>query len=101
MLSADELIYNRDENTVSAQGNVQIEYNGNKVVAQKVTYNQKTGRIIAQGNVEIVQKDGNKIYSNQIDMTKDFGEGFVNALRIDTATNIHLRQQVLHAAITR
>ncbi|EJF85669.1 LPS-assembly protein LptD [Candidatus Bartonella washoeensis] len=89
LLSAEELIYNRDDNTVSAQGNVQIEYDGNKLVAQKVTYNQKTGRIIAQGNVEIVQKDGNKIYSNQIDMTKDFGEGFVNALRIDTATNVH------------
>ncbi|WP_455466600.1 LPS-assembly protein LptD [Bartonella sp. B39] len=89
LLSADELIYNRDENTVSAQGNVQIEYNGNKVIAQKVTYNQKTGRIIAQGNAEVIQKDGNKIYSNQIDMTKDFSEGFVNALRIDTANNIH------------
>ncbi|UTO29165.1 LPS-assembly protein LptD [Bartonella harrusi] len=88
-LSADELIYNRDDNTVSAQGNVQIEYDDNKVFAKKVIYNQKTGRIIAQGNVEIVQKDGNKIYSNQIDMTKDFGEGFVNALRIDTANNIH------------
>ncbi|WP_332060378.1 LPS-assembly protein LptD [Bartonella sp. CB74] len=89
LLSANELIYNRDANTVSAQGNVQIEYDGNKVVAQKVTYNQKTGRIIAQGNVEIIQKNGNKIYSNQIDMTKDFGEGFVNSLRIDTAHNIH------------
>nr|WP_246588309.1 LPS-assembly protein LptD [Bartonella raoultii] len=89
LLSADELIYNHDENTVSAQGNVQIEYDGNKVFAQKVTYNQKTGRIIAQGNVEVVQKDGNKIYSNQIDMTKDFGEGFVKALRIDTASNVH------------
>ncbi len=89
LLSADELIYNRDENTVSAQGNVQIEYDGNKVIAKKVTYNQKTGRIIAQGNVEVIQKDGNKIYSNQIDMTKDLGEGFVNALRIDTANNIH------------
>lgn len=89
LLSADELIYNRDENTVSAQGNVQIEYDGNKVIAKKVTYNQKTGRIIAQGDVEVIQKDGNKIYSNQIDMTKDFGEGFVNALRIDTASNVH------------
>ncbi|WP_409361767.1 LPS-assembly protein LptD [Bartonella heixiaziensis] len=89
MLSAEELIYNRDDNTVSAQGKVQIEYDGNKLIAKKVTYNQKTGRIIAQGNVEITQKDGNKIYSNQIDMTKDFGEGFVNALRIDTATNVH------------
>ncbi|MET3589435.1 LPS-assembly protein [Bartonella silvatica] len=89
LLSANELIYNHDENTVSAQGNVKIEYDGNKVFAQKLTYNQKTGRIIAQGNVEIIQKDGNKIYSDQADMTKDFGEGFVNALRIDTANNIH------------
>ncbi|WP_142416313.1 LPS-assembly protein LptD [Bartonella massiliensis] len=93
LLSADELIYNRDENTVSAQGNVQIEYDGNKVVAQKIIYNQKTGRLIAQGNVEITQKDGNKIYSNQIDMTKDLGEGFVNALRIDTANNVHFAAQ--------
>ncbi|WP_144752062.1 LPS-assembly protein LptD [Bartonella saheliensis] len=93
LLSADELIYNRDENTVSAQGNVQVEYDGNKVVAQKIIYNQKTGRLIAQGNVEITQKDGNKIYSNQIDMTKDLGEGFVNALRIDTANNVHFSAQ--------
>lgn len=56
LLSADELIYNRDENTVSAQGNVQVEYDGNKVVAQRIIYNQKTGRLIAQGNVEITQK---------------------------------------------
>ncbi|WP_375609156.1 MULTISPECIES: LPS-assembly protein LptD [unclassified Bartonella] len=93
LLSADELIYNRDENTVSAQGNVQIEYDGNKVIAQKIIYNQKTGRLIAQGNVEITQKDGNKIYSNQIDMTKDLGQGFVNALRIDTANNVHFAAQ--------
>ncbi|WP_074380826.1 LPS-assembly protein LptD [Bartonella doshiae] len=88
-LSANELIYNRDTNTVSAQGNVQIEYDNNKILAQKITYNHKTGRITAQENVVIIQKDGNKIYSNQIDITKDFGEGFVNALRIDTANNIH------------
>ncbi|WP_455475624.1 LPS-assembly protein LptD [Bartonella sp. B17] len=88
-LSADKLIYNRDANTVSAKGNVQIEYDGNKAVAQKVTYNQKTGRIIAQGDVEIIQKDGNKIRSNHIDMTKDFGEGFVNSLYVDTANNAH------------
>nr|WP_246350082.1 LPS-assembly protein LptD [Bartonella fuyuanensis] len=93
LLSANELIYNRDENTVSAQGNVQIEYDGNKVTAQKIIYNQKTGRLIAKGNVEITQKDGHKIYSNQIDMTKDLGEGFVNALRIDTANNVHFAAQ--------
>ncbi|WP_336294128.1 LPS-assembly protein LptD [Bartonella sp. CB169] len=89
LLSADELIYNRDANTISAQGNVQIKYDGNTVVAQEVTYNQKTGRIIAQGNVEIIQKNGNKIYSSKIDMTTDLREGFINALRIDAENNIH------------
>ncbi|ATO57545.1 LPS-assembly protein LptD [Bartonella sp. 1-1C] len=89
LLSADKLIYNRDANTISAQGNVQIEYDSNKALAQRVTYNQKTGRVIAQGNVKITQKDGNKIYSNYIDMTKDFGEGFVNSLRIKTTNNTY------------
>ncbi|WP_455482411.1 LPS-assembly protein LptD [Bartonella sp. B35(2025)] len=88
-LSADELIYNHDANTISAQGNVQIEYDGNKVIAQEITYHKKTERIIAQGNVVIIQKNGNKIYSNKIDMTKDFGEGFISALYIDTANNVH------------
>ncbi|MCZ2328564.1 LPS-assembly protein LptD [Bartonella sp. F02] len=89
LLSADKLIYDRYKNAILAQGNVQIEYNGNKVVAQKITYNQKTKRVIAQGNVEIVQKDGNKIYSNQIDITQDFSEGFINFLRVETTNNTH------------
>ncbi|WP_332066112.1 LPS-assembly protein LptD [Bartonella sp. CB189] len=89
LLSADELIYNHDTNIISLQGNVQVEYDGNKVVAKKMIYNKKTGRIIAQGNVEIIQKNGNKIHSNHINITKDFGEGFINSLRIDTADNIH------------
>ncbi|WP_336276263.1 LPS-assembly protein LptD [Bartonella sp. CB178] len=89
LLSADELIYNRDANTVSARGNVQIEYDGNKIVAKEVTYNQKTGRIIAHDDVEIIQKNGNKIRSSHINMTKDFDEGSVNSLYIDTVSNIH------------
>ncbi|WP_041583196.1 LPS-assembly protein LptD [Bartonella australis] len=86
---ADELIYDHDTNTISVQGNVQIEYDGNKIIAQKVVYNKKTGRITAWGNVEITQKDGNKIYSNRIDMTKDFSEGFINFLRVEAANDTH------------
>ncbi|MFT4347232.1 LPS-assembly protein LptD [Bartonella ancashensis] len=89
LLSADELIYNHSAYTVSAQGNVQIEYDGNKATAQKVTYNQKTGQVVAEGNVEITQKNGNKIYSSRIDMTKNFGDGFINALRIETINNTY------------
>ncbi len=87
LLEADTLVYDRDNQTVSAVGGVQIDYDGNKLVAQKVTYNQRTRRLIAEGNVEIVEKDGNRIYSDRIDITDDFRDGFVNTLRVETTDN--------------
>ncbi|WP_297323615.1 LptA/OstA family protein, partial [uncultured Bartonella sp.] len=87
LLSADELVYDRDASTITAQGHVQIEYDGNRIVARKVIYNQQTNRVMAEGDVEIVQPDGSKIYSDKIDMTEDLGEGFVNSLRAETADN--------------
>ncbi len=87
LLQADTLVYDRDNQTVSAVGGVQIDYDGNKLVAQKVTYNQRTGRLIAEGNVEILDKDGNRVYSDRIDITDDFRDGFVNSLRVETTDN--------------
>lgn len=51
MLSANELVYNKDQELVSVIGGVQINYGGYKLVAQKVDYNQKTGRMMATGNI--------------------------------------------------
>lgn len=84
LLQADQLVYDRDADTITAQGNVQISYGGYRLVADSVTYDQKTSRMIANGNVEIVEPDGNKIYSDHIDVTDDFKQGFVNALKIET-----------------
>ncbi|MBB4092931.1 LPS-assembly protein [Ochrobactrum pecoris] len=87
LLQADELVYDRDVNTVTAQGKVRIEYDGNHLVADKVTYNQQTRRMTATGNVEIVERDGNKIYSDHMDVTDSFRDGFVNGLRVETTDN--------------
>ena len=87
LLEADELIYDRDKQTVSAVGGVRIDYGGNQLVARKVVYNQRTRRMVAEGNVEIVQPDGTKIYADKIDITDDFRDGFVNALRVETTDN--------------
>lgn len=84
LLQADELVYDRDVQTVVAQGAVQIEYDGNRLVADKVTYNRQTNRMTASGNVQIVEKDGNTIYTDEIDVTDDFRDGFVNGLRVET-----------------
>ena len=84
LLEADTLVYDNDNQTVTAVGGVQIDYGGNRLVAQRVVYNRKTGRLVASGNVEIVDSDGTKIYSDDIDITDDFADGFVNALRVET-----------------
>jgi LPS-assembly protein len=90
MLSANELLYNRDSQLVSAVGGVQINYGGYKMVAQKVEYNQKTGRMMAIGNIELVSPDGNRIYADNLDVTDNFADGFLNALRIETSDNTRI-----------
>ncbi|UXN04652.1 LPS-assembly protein LptD [Bartonella sp. HY406] len=87
LLSADEMVMDRDQHTVTARGNVQIEYNGNRIVAREVTYNQQTKRVMGRGNVEIVDAKGVKVYAQEVDLTDDLGEGFVNSLRAETADN--------------
>ncbi len=84
LIEADTLVYDNDNQTVTAVGGVQIEYDGNRLVAQRVAYHRKSGRLVASGNVEIVQKDGTKIFADEIDVTDDFRDGFVNALRVET-----------------
>ncbi|MCO4319746.1 LPS-assembly protein LptD [Phyllobacterium sp. 21LDTY02-6] len=87
LLESDELVYDINNKTISAVGGVQIDYDGNRLVARQVTYDQKTGRLKAMGKVEIVEKDGNRIYAENLDITDDFREGFVNALRVESADN--------------
>lgn len=87
LLAADELIYNRDAQNVSAVGGVQINYNGYRMVAQRVDYNQQTGRVMAVGNIELVEPDGNRIYADSLDVTDDFAQGFINSIRVETLDN--------------
>lgn len=89
LLEADNLIYDNDKQTVTAAGDVRIEYDGNRLVARRITYNQQTGRIVASGNVEIIYQDGTRIFSDDIDVTDDFSDGFVNALRVETVDDTY------------
>ncbi len=84
LLEADTLVYDIDGDTVTAVGGVRIDYAGNKLVAQRVTYNRKTSRLLASGGVQIVDSSGTKVFSDEIDITDDFADGFVNTLRVET-----------------
>lgn len=84
LVESDELVYDYDNNTVSAVGNVKIYYAGYSLEADKVTYNRGTGKLIATGTVKLTDPSGIEYYAVDVDMTDDFRDGFVQSLRVET-----------------
>lgn len=89
LVTADELVYDYTRNEVIAEGNVQIYYDGAVLQAKRVVYDQKGSRLRAEGGVRLKDKDGTVIAADNLDLSQDFADGFVNSLRIDTADNMH------------
>lgn len=84
LVEADELIYDNVNETVVAQGAVQIYYGPYTLQADRVVYDQPSRRIRAEGNVRVTEPDGNVIYANAADLSDDFRDGFLQSLSVET-----------------
>jgi LPS-assembly protein len=84
LLEADEIVYDFDNEIVSAVGNVQMYYDGFNVEADSISYKQNTGQLTANGNVKIVEPGGNVILSDSIDLAENLRDGFVQSLTVVT-----------------
>ncbi len=83
VVDADQLVYDKDNNTVSAVGSVQILYEGRIIEADKVVYNRQTKRVVAEGNARITEKNGTIITGSKFNLTDDFRDGFIDSLRVE------------------
>ncbi|MGU3495601.1 LPS-assembly protein LptD [Xanthobacteraceae bacterium A53D] len=84
LVTADQLVYDYKNDTVAAVGNVQMYYDGSSVEARRVTYNRKTNKVLAEGNVRLKQKDGKIVTADNLELSQDLTEGFINSLRMET-----------------
>lgn len=84
LVESDQLVYDYDNDTVAAVGNVKIYYGQYTLEAEKVTYLKGSGRLIATGAVKLTDPTGAVYYSEQFDITDDFGDGFVDSLRVES-----------------
>ena len=84
LVQADQMVYDYQRDIVAVVGHVQIYYDDAILEADRVTYSRKTDRLHAEGNVRYKAKDGNVFYGETMDVTRDFREGFVNALLVET-----------------
>jgi LPS-assembly protein len=84
LVESDQLVYDYDNDSVAAVGNVRIYYGGYSLEAEKVTYYKGAGRLVATGRVKFIDPNGAKYYSEQFDLTDDFANGFVESLRVES-----------------
>lgn len=89
LVDAKEIIYDNDKNTVSASGDVELNYQGRTLQADKVIYDRNTGRVFAQGNAKLTDKDGTVATGEQFELTDDFKNGFIDSLRVTQKTVDH------------
>ncbi len=85
LVEASQVLYDYDNDTVSAVGEAIIYYNGSVLQADRVVYDQKKGRLRAEGNVRLLERDGNVIHAQALDMSDDFADGFLQSLQVQTA----------------
>lgn len=90
LVDAREVVYDRDNDRVSAVGDVQIYYQGRVLEADRVTYDRKNKRVYAEGNARLTEADGTKSYGTRFDLTDDFKDGFIDSLRVETPTKTRL-----------
>jgi LPS-assembly protein len=84
LLQADELVYDNDNARVTAKGNVEIYYGNYTLLADRIVYDRNSNTLAAEGNVSIKDPDGAVITSDQITLTDDFRDGFIDALKLVT-----------------
>jgi LPS-assembly protein len=85
VIDADELVYDKDKNTVTAEGSVQLFYQGRLLQADKVIYERASKRVYAQGHAKMTDEHGDVIYGSRFELSDDFRDGFIDSVQVLTA----------------
>lgn len=80
-LEADELIDDQATRTITAQGDVQVRYQGRTMRADSLVYNLDNGEIHAVGDVQITLEDGSVTYAEEIEADEAMNVGAARELR--------------------
>ncbi len=72
---ADELSYDWQSDIVTASGNVVLSRDGQVLQAESVSWNRNSGRIVASGNIRFTDKDGNRLYTDSLELTDELHAG--------------------------
>jgi LPS-assembly protein len=83
-IDADQLVYDKDKNTVTAEGSVQLFYQGRVLQADRVIYDRASKRVYAEGHAKMTDEHGNVVYGTRFALSDDFANGFMESVQVLT-----------------
>ena len=87
ILEADTLIDDEGAQTITAQGDVQVRYQGRSMRADRLIYHLDTGEVDAEGNVEIINEDGTATYAQSVEADEGLNVAVASELRARLGQN--------------
>lgn len=87
LLSADEIVHDRDLNIVTAKGNVEISQDDRTLLADMVSYNLNQDVITATGNVSLLDPSGDVTFVDYFELTGDLKTGVARDVRMLLSDN--------------
>ena len=81
LLRADQIVYDTDTSVVSAEGNVEIDYEDRILLANRVTYNQKTDTVTAAGRISVLAQDGSVAFADKVTLTRGMRDGVLQGFQ--------------------
>ena len=78
--SADQLVYERDADTVTALGEVRMNPEGYHLRADRVIWNRGSGEVRAEGGVRVISPEGDVAYGDSVVLEDNLRDGVVQNL---------------------
>ena len=97
-LEADALIDDRPTNLVTAEGKVEVRYQGRTLRADRVVYNRVNGATHAYGHVVMIGSDGVTTYASEAELDDQFRAGLALGFSARMQDNITI---VANSAVRR
>ena len=80
VLTADTLTYDSVNEVITATGDVEISTGQRRLLADQVRYDQRADKMVARGNVILIEPSGDALFGDEVEVTGDLEEGFVEAV---------------------
>ena len=80
VLTADTVSNNSATGVTTATGNVEISTGRRRLLADQVRYDKQSRKMFAKGNVILIEPSGDAMFGDEVEITDDLKEGFVQAV---------------------